>query len=90
MNDLASAKLCEIVARYGPGVCDEPRRLRALLVDVCPGMPRQVHTLVAAAEQQVVSEAARQRRHRALEHPGRTTCAAWLMRPAWPSRTRSG
>lgn len=56
MNDLACQKLCEIVGQYGPGVCDEPRKLRALLVDLCPGMPRQVNTLVAAAEQQVVSE----------------------------------
>ena len=71
MNDLASAKLCEIVAQYGPGVCDEPRRSAALLADLCPGMPRQVNTLVAAAEQQVVAEAAA-RRHRTLEHPGGT------------------
>ena len=53
MNDRARRKLCELINRYGQAVLEDPRRLKALLSDVCPGLNRQVHVLVSAAEQRV-------------------------------------
>ncbi len=58
MNDQARQALCEIVARYGRGVSDEPRRVQALLSDLCPGMTKEVSVLVTAAERGVPQEAA--------------------------------
>ncbi len=56
MNDLARRKLSELIAQYGSALGDDPRQLRALLSDLCPGCKREVHVLVAAAEQRVPAE----------------------------------
>lgn len=56
MNDLAQQKLCEIVATYGRSICGEPRRVRALLVDHCPGLKQEVHLLAFVVEYRVVAD----------------------------------
>jgi hypothetical protein len=56
VNAQASKALAEIVTRYGQNVVDDPRRLRALLSDHCPGMKREVNVLVAAAQHKVVAD----------------------------------
>lgn len=56
MNDVARKKLCEIVAQYGRSICDDPRRVRGLLGDYCPGLKREIHALTTALEQRVVSD----------------------------------
>ncbi len=50
MNDQARQVLCGIVRKYGRGVCDEPRRVRALLADLCPDLKRECHALAEAQE----------------------------------------
>jgi hypothetical protein len=56
MNEQASKALAEIVTKCGQGIADDPRRLRALLGDHCPGMKREVNVLVAAAEHKMVAD----------------------------------
>jgi hypothetical protein len=58
MDNLARLQLQALVARHGIGICDEPRRLRALLADLCPGLKREVHVLTTALEQRIASELA--------------------------------
>ncbi|HYT88669.1 MAG TPA: hypothetical protein VEL76_08170 [Gemmataceae bacterium] len=58
MNDFARQKLSELLTTYGRGLCDEPKRLRALLSDLCPGRRGEVHVLSTALEQGVPQELA--------------------------------
>jgi len=37
-------------------VCDDPKRLRAMLADLCPGCEREVHVLTSALEQQRIKD----------------------------------
>ncbi len=47
-------KLREIVERYGrPAILDDPRRCRALLLDLCGDYKREIFVLVNALEEQV-------------------------------------
>jgi len=56
MNDLAREKLCEIISRFGRMVCDDPKRVRALLTDFCPDLRREVYILSATLEQGFVRD----------------------------------
>src|SRR5262245_9945213 len=56
MNDLARQRLSELLASHGRQLCDDPRRLRALLADHLPGMKREANVLAAAAEQRVAAD----------------------------------
>jgi hypothetical protein len=56
MNDAARDALRAIISRHGQAVCNDPRRLRGLLTDHCPGMKREVHLLSVALEQRLVDE----------------------------------
>jgi C-terminal peptidase prc len=58
MNEFARQQLCAMVASQGPGVVEDPRRVRGLLGDLCPGLKREVHVLATALEQGVVRELA--------------------------------
>ena len=55
MNDLTRQKLCEILAQYSRSVCDEPRRLRALLSGLYPDFKREIHLPSIAVEQRIVA-----------------------------------
>src|SRR4051794_31136101 len=56
MNDRARDALVELVRTRGRELCDDPRRLRGLLTDYCPGMKREVNLIVMAAENRLVSD----------------------------------
>lgn len=49
-------KLCEIVARYGAAVGEDPRLLEGLLKDLCGEHRREISVLVAAVRERVPTE----------------------------------
>jgi len=56
MNDVARQKLGQLIAAYGPSLCDDPRRCEALLRDYCPGYKREIHVLVNALRERVAAD----------------------------------
>jgi hypothetical protein len=58
MNPHVQDKLCQIVARYGASVVDDPRRCEGLLRDLCPHDKREVHVLVGALKERIPAELA--------------------------------
>lgn len=56
MTPLARKKLIALIAANGADLADDPRRLRALLSDECPGLKAEVNVLVAAAEHRIPRE----------------------------------
>jgi len=53
MNNLPRQKLCEIIAKYGQSLCDEPRRCEGLLRDFCGEHKREINVLVGALRERV-------------------------------------
>lgn len=53
MNDIPRYKLRDIVHRYGLSVIDNPRRVRALLMDLCGQYRREIFVLGQAQEEAV-------------------------------------
>ncbi len=51
LNDLPRQKLREIVASYGRGVSNDPRRCRGLLMDLCGDYRREVNLLASVVEE---------------------------------------
>ncbi len=49
-------KLCEIIARYGHSVCEEPRRCEGLLRDFCGGYRMEIHVLVSALKDRIAAD----------------------------------
>src|SRR5437870_3171160 len=49
-------KLCEIIALYGRSVCDDPRRCRSLLMDLCGDYRGEINVLVSALEERVAAD----------------------------------
>ncbi len=56
MNTLAREKLCEAIALFGQGICDEPQRCEAILNDLCRGNRKEVGLLVAIAKEGLASD----------------------------------
>lgn len=56
MNEVPRHKLRELVARFGPGLCEEAPRCEAMLRDVCPEYRREIFVLVAALKERVVAD----------------------------------
>lgn len=56
MNDLPRQKLCEIINIYGSEVCNDSRRVRGLLHDLCCGNYPEINFLITALEEQVKTE----------------------------------
>ncbi len=56
MHDLPRQKLQEIVARYGEAIVEDPRRCRALLLDLCGEYRREIFVLTTAQEEQVPND----------------------------------
>src|SRR5579872_5748252 len=56
MSDFAVQRLCEPLANFGRGLCDNPKRSQALLSDVCTGLKREVYLLTVAVEHRIVAE----------------------------------
>jgi hypothetical protein len=53
LNDLPRLKLREILTRYGPGLVEDPRRCRALLLDLCGEHRTEIFVLITAQEDHV-------------------------------------
>lgn len=56
MNDIPRHKLREIIQRYGLTLVDDPRRVRALLLDLCGQYRREIFVLVQAQEDGVAED----------------------------------
>lgn len=56
MSDIARKSLCDLIARYGSAVSEDPQRCRALLSDYCPDERKEIRALVLAAETRVTVE----------------------------------
>src|SRR5262245_970959 len=52
-DDPARRTLGEILATHGRSLCDEPKRLEALLRDLCPTCKREIYLLTGALREQV-------------------------------------
>ena len=56
MSDAVRQTLAKIVAQYGREIADDPRRCEGLLRDLCGDWRREIHILVTAVKEKVVSE----------------------------------
>lgn len=56
VNDIPRQKLREIIATYGSGVVDDPRRCRALLLDYAGKYRREIFVLHTAQEEHVAKD----------------------------------
>lgn len=56
MNNIPRQKLAELIATYGKSLSDDPRRCEGLLRDVCGEHRREIHVLVNALKEGVVTE----------------------------------
>ncbi len=56
MNERPRLVLGQLLARYGEGLVDEPKRVDALLRDLCPKLQRENFALVTAAQAGVPGE----------------------------------
>ena len=55
-NDLPRQALSRIIAKHGRGVCDAPKRLEALLRDLCGGHRREINIIMGAHEERVAAD----------------------------------
>lgn len=55
-EDAAGLKLAEIVRTYGKAVAEDPRRVEALLRDLCPEQAREINLLAGAARERVPAD----------------------------------
>ncbi len=56
MNDVPRQKLCDIVARHGRSVIEDPRRCEGLLRDYCGAYRREISALVGAVEEHAAAD----------------------------------
>lgn len=56
MNALPRHTLTRIIAKHGRAICDSPKRLEALLRDLCGADRREVNILVGAMEERVAAD----------------------------------
>ena len=56
VNEAVAAQLCRIVTTYGPEVCEDPRRVEALLRDLSGEHRREISVLSGAAREGIPAE----------------------------------
>lgn len=56
MNDPPRHALSRIIAKYGRGICDSPRRVEGLLRDLCGGSRREINVIMGALEERVAAD----------------------------------
>ena len=56
MNDLPRHTLSRIMAEHGRGICDAPKRIEALLRDLCGAHRREINIIIGALEERVATE----------------------------------
>ena len=55
-GDLPRRTLVELITRYGPALCDDPRRCEGLLRDFCGVCRLEIHILLAAMKEHVPAD----------------------------------
>ncbi|HEX9919071.1 MAG TPA: hypothetical protein VGA87_07890 [Pyrinomonadaceae bacterium] len=56
MNDLPRHTLSRIIAEHGREICGAPKRVEALLRDLCGGNRREINIIIGALEERVASD----------------------------------
>lgn len=56
MNDLPRHTLSRIIAEHGRGICDAPKRVEALLRDLCGAHRREINIITGALEERVPAD----------------------------------
>lgn len=56
MNDLPRHTLSRIIAEHGLGICDAPKRVEALLRDLCGSHRREINIITGALEERVAAD----------------------------------
>src|SRR5438105_15341482 len=56
MNELPRQKLCELIAKYGQSLCDEPVRLESLLRHLCGKYRLEINLFVHALKEGVATD----------------------------------
>jgi hypothetical protein len=56
ISEIPRQKLCEIIARYGREVCEDPRRCEGLLRDLCGGHRPEIHVLMSALKERIATD----------------------------------
>jgi hypothetical protein len=56
MNDLPRHTLSRIIAEHGRGICDAPKRVEALLRDLCGAHRREINIIAGALEERVAED----------------------------------
>lgn len=55
-NDLPRRSLSRIIDKHGRGICDSPKRVEALLRDLCGGHRREINIIMGAHEERVPAD----------------------------------
>lgn len=53
MEETARQALIDVIGRFGQSVCDDPRRCKALLLDMCPQDGRGIRVLIGALQERI-------------------------------------
>ena len=56
MNDLPRHTLARVIAKHGRGICDTPKRVEALLRDLCGAYRREINIIMGALEERVAAD----------------------------------
>jgi hypothetical protein len=56
MNDLPRKTLSRIIAKHGAGICDSPKRVEAMLRDLCGAHRREINIIMGALEERVAAD----------------------------------
>lgn len=56
MNDLPRHTLARVIAKHGRGICDAPKRVEALLRDLCGAYRREINIIMGALEERVAAD----------------------------------
>jgi len=56
MNDLPRHTLSRIIREHGRGICDAPKRVEALLRDLCGAHRREINIIIGALEERVATD----------------------------------
>ena len=56
MNELPRQKLCELIAKYGVSLCDEPLKCEGLLRDLCGQYRLEVNVLIDAIKERITAD----------------------------------
>ncbi|HEX8128036.1 MAG TPA: hypothetical protein VF527_02975 [Pyrinomonadaceae bacterium] len=56
MNDLPRHTLARIIRQHGRAICDAPKRIEALLRDLCGAHRREINIIIGALEERVAAD----------------------------------